>query len=58
MTPTYKCKHHRWQSWNHYNEKMMESGCRLTGGLFDCHYLNAEKCPNYEPRKDGADNDT
>ena len=51
MTPTYNCKHHHWQSWNQYGVKMPESGCKLKGGLFDCGYLNAERCPNFEPKE-------
>ena len=53
LKPTYTCQHHVWQSWNHYGVKMPESGCKLKGGLFDCGYHNAEKCPNYKERKDG-----
>ena len=48
MMPPYKCKHHQWQSWTHYGVNMPENGCKLTGGLFDCRYYNAEKCPNFE----------
>lgn len=55
MTPTYNCKHHYWQSWNHYGVKMPESGCKLKGGLFDCGYYNAEWCPNFEPKEQEAE---
>ena len=53
LKPTYTCQHHVWQSWNHYGVKMPESGCKLKGGLFDCGYHNAEKCPNYKDRRVG-----
>ena len=55
MTPTYNCKHHHWQSWSQYGVKMPESGCELKGGLFDCGYYNAERCPNFEPKEQGAE---
>ena len=30
---SYKCKHFKWTSWNHYGCKMWEFGCLLKGGL-------------------------
>ena len=51
-TPTYTCIHHVWQSWNHYGVKIPESGCKLKGGLFDCGYFDAKKCPNYSQKSE------
>lgn len=48
----YECKHHKWESWNHYGVKMPESGCNLSKDKFACHYLDASHCPNFERKEE------
>lgn len=52
MIPTYKCEHHKWEYWHHYDDKMPEGGCKLSKEKFACKFLDASKCPLYVPKKE------
>lgn len=50
--PAYTCTHHRWEYWNHYGQRMPESGCGLSKRRFGCPYKDASKCPDYQRKGD------
>lgn len=54
-TPVYTCEHHRWDHWNHYGQRMPESGCTLSKRKFGCPYRDADQCPDYKPKGEKKD---
>ena len=47
----YECKHFCWTSWNHYGQKMWETGCKLKNKeLGSCKGI----CKNFERRTDNG----
>lgn len=48
-TKVYMCKHFKWTSWRHYEQRMPEYACKLKGGLLgSCKGV----CKKFERKED------